>query len=93
MLGDPAGDHEATRADAHDADPGDRNRVPVRWAHNAARHGLGGEGYGQECEEREGENQGLNFPKSCGSIFSRYSLSLSASSEGLGEGSSVSTPF
>ncbi len=36
---------------------------------------------------------GLNFPKSWGSIFSRYSLSLSASSEGLGEGSSVSTPL
>ena len=36
---------------------------------------------------------GLNFPKSWGSMFSRYSLSLSASSEGLGEGSSVSTPL
>ena len=29
---------------------------------------------------------GLNFPKSCGSIFSRYSLSLSASSDGIGRG-------
>jgi hypothetical protein len=35
----------------------------------------------------------IELPEVLGSIFSRYSLSLSASREGLGEGLSASPPF
>ena len=41
---------------------------------------------GQRRRPGRASDYGLNFPKSCGSIFSRYSFSLSASSEGSGRG-------
>ena len=77
----------------HDADAADRPLLRAIGTHDDSGDGLGGERAGEREEKEEGGLQGLNFPKSWGSIFSRYSLSLSASREGLGEGSSVSTPL
>ena len=72
--------------------PAGRSTMPAATALGLKSRGTAERHPGAQRAGR-GRGYGLNFPKSCGSIFSRYCLSLSASSVGSGAGSSASTPL